>query len=133
MTPISHSTEAVIPAKAGIRLSFQQVPPPRKRDPRLRGYHIHIFSFIPQMRHSKKRRVLRSKTLALYLETRFGATKPPPKAGFHLAPQLRYGLDGMTIYWDIFVQKMCEPYSRAGGGPAFLAAELVGKKAGYPP
>ena len=95
--------------------------------PRTRLSYAHIFS-CPQFRHSKKGRVLRSKTIALYLEPRFLTAHEIVKAGFHLAPMLRYGLDGMTTFGSILaiqVKKMCESVSRGRGNPGFPRVRLL--------
>ena len=87
-----------------------------KRHSRERGNHMHTFFHAPQFRHSKKGRVLQSKTIALYLEPRFLTAHEIVKAGFHLAPALRYGLDGMTTFGGTLAiqvqKKMCESDSR---------------------
>ena len=76
--------------------------------------------FCPYLfRHSKKGHVLRSKTIALYLEPRFLTAHDTAKARFHLAPMLRCGLDGMTTFEGILaiqVQKKCESDSRFRAG-----------------
>ena len=38
-----------------------------------------------------------SKAGALYPESSFLSARQMPEAGFHLAPPLRFGLDGMTV------------------------------------